>query len=334
MGGFLRLIDDCFREVTMTPFELDQETDQIFQKRLSNAESIDWDACEEAFSLRSERPSRIAHPVALGVTGFLLLLVACSVPVSHEESVGYTVSGLFDFGNPRESMDQIREQTSAFIPSGGSLETRFSFISDLSSGKPQTGSFVVVMPSASREEAQELAGRLERQALISDVLQQDITVEIERPWSVGLFPNSVQESEWVSRLKLGTRNNADEAAASIEEHASAFARSVFETDSSMAPPDINNGEDLGAFIAGKMSPDQEVSHEFSQELQRRHSEIFGERPGFWSSGFVLNQDGTDRYHTIYISLPGTNSIDAQEIVVKVSELPGVYDVSASRLASN
>jgi len=334
-----------------------------FSKALESEDSIDWQACVDALPAEPSKTSMLhLHPVVTATVIILLTCVACSIPTAQDETIGYTLSGLFERDEAVE-LSSVHARMADLLGEHGTIESLEGSARTIQTGKSLFASFVVSLPDATENEALTILERLKAELGFSSIYVRGVSVRVKRPWSVGFFPESFRKSGWVSSITTEITNGDEEFQRTVAAHAKELLEfgirlSIQETEDGVVAIEFagdgllkswyegrdvfnslgqNYSEEtgmplvLGSELFGTIMGEYADGERFMAALSEQKDFLFGEKAGiayFDSSTRVHN----GRKHLNFkIVLPGTPMSEAWDIESKLSELPGALHVSANSI---
>ena len=343
---------------------INTKVDDIFSRIPDNPDSVDWDACIGAIPASPTSSNLVSRHRGLAVVLSLLLLsAACSIPVEQEEIIGFTVNGLFGDQSQNMSIDEVRTTIEGLLPRSGELESLDISSRAMKTGMPVFGTFVISLPNADESEALALSDNLQSELEISSVFVRSISVDVKRPWAMGLLPNAIRNARWASRITTDVSIRDEEFSNAISQHANQLqqlgiqlsikqtadgkielefsgsesaeswsnSRTVFSTIGEVYSRQTGMPLVMGSEIIGNTTGDDDVIEHFYAQLESQKDYLFGESSGIAVYRLEERDIRSRKYVMFHFVLPGTPMSVTWQIEERLRELPGVFYASANSL---
>ena len=341
-----------------------------FENAVSSRKTIPFDEGIEGIDWSRRRLANTSR-AALAILVLLTTLgVSAFWEVHEQKTVGYILVGDFgptatDSDNRiqfdhefNQILDriQVKQSASAWVKKG-----RYGSIKSLDNNALVGGTFSFIGPDAQFEQVVSLRDELMTIETVRNVYIQPIQMEVTRSVASHLLPGAYRESAWAARIGFGQQVDESKLNAVVQSNIStldeeriqiamlydAAKRLSIEISSSDLATFSNRSETklsdfarelksligdnviFGAQLSGRIWPDS--TNYYAHELNLRQRDIFGDNAGYTHYGYILDENGDDKWSTVYIGLPGTTLEEAEAFALKFRSLPGVESVRVSAL---
>ena len=347
--------------------ERDKDLIAVFDSAESARQPIPYDEGVALIDWNLRQGPRFSTLVAVALILVTTLGVGAMWPVRTQETIGFILNG--EFGPADIEAEDSALQLNATLQDVQTMtaatswweKARFGSIASLSDGKRIGATFSIIGPSAEFDEVDALRDSLLSIATVRNVYIQPLQMEVVRPFASRALPGGHRLTEWAVNIGIGNQIDASEIRRIVENNLVGLAGDRIQlamlldaaknlnlviSSEDLAPlgqhpnyelsrfvaelkNQLGDHVSLGSLLTGRIWPDS--SSQYYQSLILQQRELFGDRPGYTNYGYILDENGNDKWDTFYIGLPGTPANEAELIAQKFLAVPGVESVDVEDL---